>query len=278
MKEYFNRIPREYRDTWIAVSELCDKVSSISEPEDKKLWPVLALCHKSVFTFNSISYLLSCYQFSDCLILCRSILDNEIQIRWMIDEDTSNRAEEYLQSVNNTKIEFNNKLKNKASIVFQLLADIFKIAPIEVKSRKDKSNIRTRGGEVGIEGTYDVFYWISSKFVHADILSVANYKPDFFDQEKELSIFFEFNKGAIFNNCIVSTPTLLTLHVITRTNEGLRLGLDEDIERTWEVLRRDFSNNTGATYSEEIKRGTISVGFDNGTTKEFVGKNSHKRK
>jgi hypothetical protein len=278
MKDYFNRIPKEYRNSWVAVSELCEKVLRISKPEEERLWPILALCHKSVGSFNTISYLLSCYQFSDCLILGRSILENEIQIRWLVDEDTHNRVEEYLQSLNNTKIEFNSKLKSRASTTFQALGDFLKIAPLEIDSKRERSNIRTRSGEVGIESTYDVFYWITSKFVHADLLSIANYKSNFFETEKELSLFFEFNKGSIFDYILLTTPTLLTLHIITHTNRCLKFGLDESIQRTWNVINQEISKNTGVIFSEEIKMGTVSVRFMDGTVKEFTGRNSQNRK
>jgi len=96
-----------------------------------------------------------------------------------------------------------------------------------------------------LDGSYDTFYWTSSKFIHADLLSLNSYKTDFFDGEQLLQSFFDAKNESMLTYIMEFNAPLLTLHCIEHVNNGLKLGLDDIINNCWEFFHRTNHAYTG---------------------------------
>lgn len=275
-------LSQKYRSFWDSVMSIGQNILEIETTKIEELWCVLALCKKSIQTYKTIYQIATYPQIGECITLARTIFDNEIMVRYLLKDSSLERVQNYLAGKEVAKSEMHYKIQHEKSATFQIIRDKIKedtsYFQYQEKKLPKKQTIREISEQVGLDGSYDTFYWTSSKFIHADLLSLNSYKTDFFDGEQLLQSFFDSKNESMLIYIMEFNPPLLTLHCIEQANNGLKLGLDDMINNCWEFFHLTNHDYTGIVYSKVIPRGEIQIQYTDGSEQNYNSKNSTNRR
>jgi Family of unknown function (DUF5677) len=263
MTMVFFRFDPTYIPLWSKLEELSQRLVTYTGPlPDTNLWPVLALGQKGARSLKSCAALISLELWDDAFIIARALFETEITIKWLAEDDTETRVNEYLLGIQREKGRLLSKMGAGSSLTAQAIADTFSQSELrpsinEVTKPSARSNIREMSRDADEERSYDFFNWIASAFAHSHALSIIDCNPDLAHQEKVLSFLFGHEKNGIIRHYLLGGVPTAVLTMFEAVDKKLRLDLARDIEAGWELLRKCLSKTMKMEFSKDMSPGEL---------------------
>lgn len=262
-------LPELYYPQWHAILQIGERILNCPQsPTHAPLWPILGLSKKAAATTEAIAALASAQLWADALVLKRTLIEIEITIKWFLDQDTENRIQRYVSGIDHESMNLLNKMSAGRSVSAQFLADLINPAalapsnPVEEIGRSWSGlSIRDMSRDCDMERIYDMAYWISSAFVHSHVLSILDYNPSLKEQQEILGPLF--GRGSDDFPCwlvLGATPSQ-ALHIFMAADRVLHLGLSQEIESSWELVRQCLRKASGGSFafSDDVREGDLIV-------------------
>ncbi len=208
-----------------------------------------ALLNRTINTHRSLCSLCDYRQGADAYVLARVIVEIWIVVRWITNTESEERARKFglfegklIQHASETLKKHSPTLQIPQHPEHDFIAEaaakyrnhVYWAGTVrELAEEQDQHEIAPTGSPLTLSWYYDVPYFISSWYVHSNVMGVRSLLP-------EPSRPFQFNDGNDPGLCeqalVLSTSSLVM--TVVRIDKVWGLGIGERLEQLWQS---DFS-------------------------------------